>query len=246
MCMNDNFIYAPPMEPLTILHEDRDIIVVHKPPGLLSVSSQKHLDSVEYRLQERYKKINPNLHVYVIHRLDLDTSGVIVFALRKKAERELKKQFMERQVKKEYRAIVLGHVHEEDFLIDAPLKHQNKEENKGLPPLSKVCLEHGRTAQTRVCVLSRGLEQNGLGSWTHVALHPLTGRSHQIRVHMTHLGHPILGDRFYGGIISAGTTRYQNSHMLHLQAQKLQFQHPYNQKTLKISTSEPFGLFLGL
>ena len=108
----DNFIYQPPREPLRIIHEDRDIIVVNKRSGVLSVSSKKHLDSIEHRLQTYYEQKQSNLHIYPVHRLDMDTSGAIVFALRHIAERELKKQ--ERWVQKEY-CRCSGHVQSENI-----------------------------------------------------------------------------------------------------------------------------------
>ena len=245
MSQSDHFIYRPPQEPLNILHEDRDIVVVNKPSGLLSVSSRRHLDSVEFRLKERYKEKQPNLQVYVIHRLDMDTSGIIVFALRKKAERELKIQFMERKVQKEYQAIVLGHVSEPSFLIDIPLVHQSIDFSKDTKPLSQVCFDRGKPAKTKVAVLCRGRDSTLIGDWTHVRLSPLTGRSHQLRVHMKHLGHPILGDRFYGGVVSPKNITDDRTHILYLHAQKLHFQHPYNKKNIILSTPEPFGLFFG-
>ena len=230
----DNFIYQPPQEPLRILHEDRDIVVVNKRSGVLSVSSKKHLDSIEYRLQSYYEQKHSNLHIYSVHRLDMDTSGAIVFALRKKAERELKKQFMERRVQKEYHAVVLGHIQTEQSLIEAPLKHQEND-----MPLSEVCFERGKPAQTQMEVLSRGYKSE-IGDWTRVRLFPKTGRSHQLRVHMKYIGHPILGDRFYGGLPLSKT---QTFYPLHLHALKLQIQHPYHKDTLILSTPEPFAMF---
>ena len=233
-----HFLYQPPLVPLQIVYEDRDIVAVNKPSGLLSVSSQNHLDSVEFRLRERYKK-QSNIHVYPIHRLDLDTSGVLVFALRKKAERELKIQFMERRVIKEYQAIVLGRIVEQEFVVDVPLKHQNTEDDKTGPPISEVCFQDGKNSKTKVRVLSTG--QSFFGEWTHVQLFPLTGRSHQLRVHMSHIGHSILGDRLYGGMVEGVTD--PKIQLLHLHAQKLQIQHPYHSKIVQISTPEPFALF---
>ena len=234
----DNFIYQPPQEPLRIIHEDRDIVVVNKRSGILSVSSKKHLDSIEYRLQSYYERKHSNLHIYPVHRLDMDTSGAIVFALRKKAERELKKQFMERRVHKEYHAIVLGCVQSDQLFIEVPLRHQ---ENN--TPLSMVCFERGKQAQTKMEVVSRGYKPE-IGDWTRVRLYPKTGRSHQLRIHMKYIGHPILGDRFYGGVpLSKTTETKQTFYPLHLHAQKLQILHPYNKDILTLSTPEPFIMF---
>ena len=141
---------------------------------------------------------------------------------------------MERRVQKEYHAVVLGHVQSEQLLIEAPLRHQ--ENNM---PLSEVCFERGKPAQTQMEVVSRGYESE-IGNWTRVRLFPKTGRSHQLRVHMKYIGHPILGDRFYGGLLPSKT---QTFYPLHLHAQKLQIQHPYHKDTLILSTPEAFAMF---
>ena len=122
-----------------------------------------------------------------VHRLDMATSGVIVVALNKAAERELKRQFREREPKKSYIARVWGHMEHDEGLVDLPLicDWPNR-------PLQKVCFDTGKAAQTEYLVLSRDAD----GS-TRVKLTPITGRSHQLRVHMLALGHPILGDGFY-------------------------------------------------
>ncbi|GKX56246.1 ribosomal large subunit pseudouridine synthase A [Leminorella grimontii] len=176
--------YAPPTEPwLHILYRDDHIIVVNKPSGLLSVPGKapEHRDSVMARVQRDFPAAES------VHRLDMATSGVMAVALTKAAERELKRQFREREPKKSYLARVWGHLEKDEGLVDLPLicDWPNR-------PKQKVCFETGKSAQTEYRVLSRDADGT-----TRVLLMPITGRSHQLRVHMLALGHPILGDKFY-------------------------------------------------
>jgi len=176
--------YNPPQEPwLVILYQDEHIMVVNKPGGLLSVPGRlaEHKDSIMSRIQRDFPQAES------VHRLDMATSGVIVVALTKAAERELKRQFREREPKKQYLARVWGHLEKDEGVVDLPLicDWPNR-------PKQKVCYETGKAAQTEYAVLSR--DEDGT---TRVLLKPITGRSHQLRVHMLALGHPILGDRFY-------------------------------------------------
>lgn len=176
--------YNPPRDPwLHILYQDQHIMVVNKPSGLLSVPgrAEEHKDSIMTRIQADF------LAAESVHRLDMATSGVMAVALTKAAERELKRQFREREPKKSYIARVWGHLEQDDGLVDLPLicDWPNR-------PKQKVCFEQGKPAQTGYVVLSR--DSDGT---TRVKLMPITGRSHQLRVHMLALGHPILGDGFY-------------------------------------------------
>jgi len=176
--------YNPPLEPwLHILYQDDHIMVVNKPSGLLSVPGrlEEHKDSVMTRIQRDFPQAES------VHRLDMATSGVIVVALTKAAERELKRQFREREPSKTYVACVWGHPTEEKGLVDLPLicDWPNR-------PKQKVCFETGKSAQTEYQVVEYFANNSA-----RVSLKPITGRSHQLRVHMLALGHPILGDNFY-------------------------------------------------
>lgn len=200
--------YNPPREPwLHILYQDEHIMVVNKPSGLLSVPgrAEEHRDSVMTRIQADY----PNAQS--VHRLDMATSGVIVVALTKAAERELKRQFREREPKKSYIACVWGLLEQDEGLIDLPLicDWPNR-------PKQKVCLETGKAAQTEYRVIARSADNT-----TRVLLTPITGRSHQLRVHMLALGHPILGDGFY-----AHPEAKARAPRLLLHAQELVITHP--------------------
>ncbi|MTD41051.1 bifunctional tRNA pseudouridine(32) synthase/23S rRNA pseudouridine(746) synthase RluA [Erwinia sp. CPCC 100877] len=176
--------YNPPKDPwLVILYQDEHIMVVNKPSGLLSVPgrAEEHKDSVMTRIQRDFPQAES------VHRLDMATSGVIAVALTKAAERELKRQFREREPQKHYLARVCGHPAQEEGLVDLPLicDWPNR-------PKQKVCHETGKPAQTQYKVLEYGADNTA-----RLLLKPITGRSHQLRVHMQALGHPILGDKFY-------------------------------------------------
>jgi len=176
--------YNPPREPwLHILYQDTHIMVVNKPSGLLSVPGRldEHKDSVMTRIQRDFPQAES------VHRLDMATSGVMVVALTKAAERELKRQFREREPAKTYVACIWGHPEKEAGLIDLPLicDWPNR-------PKQMVCFENGKAAQTEYQVLEYRADNSA-----RVSLKPITGRSHQLRVHMLALGHPILGDNFY-------------------------------------------------
>lgn len=200
--------YNPPREPwVDIVFEDEHILVANKPPGLLSVPGrlEEHYDSLWSRLVEMYPDIQ------VVHRLDMDTSGLMLFAKHKEAERSLKKQFQYRLTHKIYYARVWGHLEQKEGEVDLPLicDWPNR-------PRQKVCFEDGKPSQTRFEVAKR--EENT----TIVRLLPITGRSHQLRVHMQALGHPIVGDEFY----SEGEA-FTCSDRLGLHAAELSFYHPH-------------------
>ncbi|NOX74534.1 MAG: RNA pseudouridine synthase [Alphaproteobacteria bacterium] len=177
------FEYAPPVGPLVVVHRDADLLLVDKPAGLLSVPGKagEHADCLESRVKAEFGD------ALLVHRLDMDTSGLMVFALNKAAQRHLGLQFERRHMEKTYVAEVAGVVEGDVGEVDLPLivDWPNR-------PLQKVCFETGKTALTRWQVIGRGHGQ------TRLRLFPKTGRSHQLRVHLREIGHPILGDRFYG------------------------------------------------
>ena len=174
--------YAPPDGPLEVLFQDIRLLLVNKPSGLLSVPGKgEHLaDCLETRVKARYPG------ALLVHRLDRDTSGIMVFARKPSVQRHLNLQFEKRLVDKTYIAEVWGEVEGETGEIDLPVivDWPNR-------PLNKVCRDTGKPALTRWEVIGRGEGR------TRVRLFPKTGRSHQLRVHMLALGHPILGDPFY-------------------------------------------------
>ena len=214
------FVYEPPKTPLDILHIDDDVLVVNKPSGLLTVPGKelKHHDSLELRVKIEY----PNS--FLVHRLDMDTSGVIIFALSKSTQRSLNLQFEKRIVKKLYEARVFGNITEDNGFIDLPLivDWPNR-------PLQKIDAKEGKSALTHWQVLDRE------GDVTRVALMPETGRTHQLRVHMMSLGHTILGDRFYGNVAEINL-----ANELQLHAKDLMIIHPKNGKKITFKAPLPF------
>ncbi len=211
--------YAPPQDPLDILHDDHEVVLVNKPSGLLSVPGKgPHLADC---LIARVQKVFPT--ALLVHRLDRDTSGVMIFALTSHAQRHLGLQFEKRQTKKVYVARVWGEMAEKTGTVDLPLcvDWPNR-------PRQHVDFDNGKAAQTdwRV-VRARDGE-------SRVRLMPKTGRSHQLRVHMKEIGHPILGDPFY----ATGAARAFPRLMLHSEA--LQFRHPDGGAGMKVSAKAPF------
>ncbi|MCL1115129.1 MULTISPECIES: RluA family pseudouridine synthase [Shewanella] len=214
------FTYQPPSIPwLDIRYKDRDIIVINKPSGLLSNpgrSPDTH-DTAITRLQQRYPE------AILIHRLDCDTSGIMIFARTKKAESHLKTQFQNRQAKKVYIAEVQGHMQTLAGKVNFALGP-----NPDTPPFQMLS-ETGKAALTYYKVLEQRPQT------TLMELKPHTGRTHQLRVHMLALGHPILGDEFYGD-----TETIQASHRLNLHAQSLTISHPYTQVEMTFFSQHPF------
>lgn len=211
--------YAPPTDPLDVIHEDHELIVVAKPAGLLSVPGKgEHLADC---LLARVQAVFPT--ALLVHRLDRDTSGVMVFAATPHAQRHLGLQFEKRQTKKTYVARVAGRLAPKTGTIDLPLivDWPNR-------PRQMVCHETGKPAQTDWRVL-RGTDDE-----TRVRLMPRTGRSHQLRVHMLSLGHPILGDPFY----ATGAARDYPRMMLH--SEELRLRHPDCGRGMSFRAKAPF------
>lgn len=214
--------YNPPQEPwLDLVYRDDYIAVVNKPSGLLSVpgNQPQYYDSAMSRVKEKYGFCEP------AHRLDMATSGILLFALSKAADRELKRQFREREPKKYYQALVWGHVEQDHGVVELPLicDWENR-------PRQKICFERGKRAVTFYDVLQRYPNNT-----TRVKLTPITGRSHQLRLHMLALGHPILGDKFY-----AHPQAKALSPRLCLHAESLQIQHPITGETMEFTTPVGF------
>ncbi|NMH60350.1 bifunctional tRNA pseudouridine(32) synthase/23S rRNA pseudouridine(746) synthase RluA [Alteromonas ponticola] len=221
---NPAFIYNPPLHPyLEFLYQDEDIVVINKPSGLLSVPGKapEHRDSVIKRVNAVFPTAT------VVHRLDMATSGVMILAMNKAAHRHLSRQFETRQTRKRYFARVWGEVEKESGEVNLPLicDWPNR-------PKQKVDVDSGKPAQTRYQVVKK-TQQESL-----VALYPVTGRSHQLRVHMLSLGHPILGDRLYGTDESRLAAE-----RLQLHASALQVFHPVSNQWLSFETPLPFGNF---
>ncbi|HHL42948.1 MAG TPA: RluA family pseudouridine synthase [Hellea balneolensis] len=200
------FTYNPPSGLPEILYEDEHLLVVNKPAGLLSVPGKAtdHKDCLESRLQNYCQSVR------IVHRLDMATSGVMMLAKTASAHRHLGLQFERRHTRKTYIAVVAGHVSGPSGRIDIPLicDWPNR-------PLQMVDFEHGKRAITDWEIVEIKSEI------TRLRLYPLSGRSHQLRVHMLAIGHPILGDALY-----APQEIYAASNRLCLHAESLEFRHP--------------------
>ena len=209
------YLYQPTDEQPQVIHADHEVLVVSKPHGLLSVPGrgEDRADCLIARLRGAFPT------VLLVHRLDLDTSGVMVFGLTPHAQRHLSRQFEERRTKKTYVARLWGRLAPKTGTVDLPLivDWPNR-------PRQVVDHERGKPALTHWRVLDRA------DGRTRLQLQPVTGRSHQLRVHLQALGHPIVGDDLYG---TAGPR-------LLLHAQALQVPHPADGRAMHFESPVPF------
>jgi tRNA pseudouridine32 synthase/23S rRNA pseudouridine746 synthase len=211
--------YNPPLKPyLDIVFQDDDIIVFNKPSGLLSVPGKEHADC----LQARAQRVFPT--ATIVHRLDMATSGLMVMALNKSAHRHISKQFELRETTKTYQAVVFDNVQQDSGEINLPLicDWPNR-------PKQMVDHEQGKKALTHWRVLERN------ANTTRVELKPVTGRSHQLRVHMLSIQHPIIGDTLY-----AHEQALDMADRLNLHAMFLSLRHPVTEQTLYFESKVPF------
>ena len=211
--------YNPPIDPLEVLHLDHEVIVLNKPAGLLSVpgKGEELADCLLTRVQVAFPD------ALLVHRLDRDTSGVMIFALTRHAQRNLSQQFERRTTKKTYIARVWGVPTEKSGTIDLPLivDWPNR-------PRQMVCHATGKPAQTDWRMIKNE------GETARMRLSPHTGRSHQLRVHMLSIGHVILGDPIY----AEGAAREFPRLMLH--SEELRFKHPDGGQTTRVRSKAPF------
>ena len=234
-----NYIPPPCNEAVQTLYVDQDIIVVVKPAGLLSVPGRLLKDCVVNRLIYDYPE------VVVVHRLDLDTSGLLVLALSRLARSELNRQFRERRVKKQYIALVYGAMHQDRGQIDLPIAPDP--DNR---PRQKIDFATGKQSLTEYEVLARDVPipingvnaVNAANSVTNIAtsntrllLKPVTGRSHQLRIHLASIGFPILGCDLY-----AHATALNAVERLCLHASQLEFDHPATGEQLVFNAPVPY------
>ena len=226
MSANPDFIYLPPMSPyLDIIYQDDDIVVINKGSGILSVPGRlpEHQDC----LQNRIQRVLPT--ATIVHRLDMATSGIMIMALNKPAHVVISRQFEQRKTQKSYLARVFGSVEQDEGSVDLPLicDWPNR-------PKQKVDHENGKQSLTHYRVLSRSDSTDEYAS-TLLELTPVTGRSHQLRVHMLALGHPILGDRLY-----APEPALTMSSRLQLHALQLSLFHPSTEQAISFNAPCPF------
>jgi tRNA pseudouridine32 synthase / 23S rRNA pseudouridine746 synthase len=227
--LTPDIAYAPPPDVgLTPVWLDDALVVVDKPSGLLSVPGRgaDRADCMLSRADARW----PGLRV--VHRLDMATSGLLVLARTDAAQRQLSIAFADRQTLKRYVAVVHGLMVQDAGEIDLPLITDWPRR-----PLQKVCPDQGKPSLTRFEVISRD-ESRGQ---TRVALTPVTGRTHQLRVHMLAIGHAIVGDPLYGpdGLTPEGALRASSGRLL-LHAEQLAMPHPDDGRPMHWRCSVPF------
>ena len=219
--MIKTFKYNPPKKPLDIIYIDSSLVVLNKPEGLLTVPGKQEInfDSLLIRLRREV------FGALLVHRLDLHTSGVIVFARTASSQVCLNKQFERRETKKIYIARVKGHIKKDEGKIDLPIivDWANR-------PKQKVCAETGRKSVTYYKVLDREPQ-----NVSRVELQPITGRSHQLRLHMKAIGHPIIGDPLY-----ADNATFGKSNRLELHSYSLRINHPKTKKSNLFLVKVPF------
>lgn len=215
----------PPDDGLPPVYIDEHLLVLDKPSGLLCVPGrgERMADSLVLRAQARYPE------ALTVHRLDMDTSGLVILARGPHMQRALSVLFMHRQVGKRYEAIVHGVPNDDAGLVDLPLLTDWPRR-----PRQKVDRQAGKASQTRYRVLLREPGPPGPGC-SRVSLEPVTGRSHQLRVHMAELGHPILGDPLYGDQASRSAAP-----RLLLHAAELDLSHPVTGERLRLTSAPPF------
>ena len=207
---------------MTPLHVDAACIVVVKPAGLLAVPGrgERLQDCLAARVRAQFAD------ALVVHRLDMSTSGLMLFARGALAQRALSRAFAQREVHKRYVAVVHGRIDPAEGEIALPLLADWPNR-----PLQKVDVVHGKPSLTRY----RALSHDGVANTTRVMLEPVTGRSHQLRVHLCAIGHPILGDALYA---PAAVQAMAGRLLLH--AESLTFMHPVGGQTVCVSHDPSF------
>lgn len=205
---------------MPVLYHDDYVVALNKPSGLLSVKGIgiDKIDCLAVRVASAIEGAR------IVHRLDMDTSGVIVMARDADTHRELSRQFQDREIQKTYIAVVGGVVEQESGLIDIPIRKDFDN-----PPCQCVDFEQGKASQTNWRVLERQTAR------TRLELKPITGRSHQLRIHLRELGYPILGDDLY-----ADEQMQQLAPRLLLHALTLSFVHPKSKEKMSITAHCPF------
>jgi len=204
----DTFIAPPCLDEITILFQDEHLLLINKPSGLLSLSGKNPLnkDSVHFRLVQSFPTAT------LLHRLDFGTSGIMVVALNKSVNAQIGKQFQAGTVTKTYTALLHGNVAKDSGTIELPIA-------KDPPnfPLQKICFATGKNALTHY----RVIERNASPITTRVLFTPVSGRTHQLRIHSREFGHSILGCDLY-----ASDGIFQMAPRLMLHATTIEFDHP--------------------
>ncbi len=214
--------------PLDILYEDEDVILVNKPKGMVMHPAAGHdsgtlVNALMFHCGDRLSGINGVLRPGIVHRIDRDTTGVLVICKNDAAHLSLAEQLKEHSITRKYRAIVSGVIKENEGTVDSPIARDPKDRKK-----MKCGMPEGRRAVTHYRVLQR------FRSCTYIECRLETGRTHQIRVHMASIGHPVLGDQVYG---PAKNPYHLEGQTLH--AMVLGFRHPRTGEYMEFTAPLP-------
>jgi len=237
MTLDENPLLVNPAlgKTLDIVYQDDDIVVVNKPSEFLSVPGKNIEDSVYLRIKQQFPQATGSL---IVHRLDMSTSGLMVLALTKRAQKNLQQQFINRTIKKRYVAVLEGDIkemlalEEEQGEINLPLRGDLEDR-----PRQLVCFEYGKQARTQWKIIDI------IDGKTKLYLQPITGRTHQLRMHCAHpkgLNMPILGDDLYGhGSVDSHSSGH-NTQRLYLHAQRLTLHHPVTKNMMTFEVEADF------
>jgi tRNA pseudouridine32 synthase / 23S rRNA pseudouridine746 synthase len=218
----DPFIVPVCDQNIDILFQDESLLLINKPSGLLSLSGKHPLnkDSVHYRLVKDFPSAT------MVHRLDFGTSGIMIVALNKAVNAHIGKQFQARTVEKTYTAVLHGHLAQDQGQVDLPIAKDREHF-----PLQKICYETGKAALSAYQVVERIQSP----CTTRVVFTPLSGRTHQLRIHSREIGHPILGCDLY-----ASDHAFLMAERLMLHATSIHFDHPQTGERIEGSSACPF------
>ena len=214
--------------PLDIVYEDDDLLVVNKPRGMVVHPAPGNytgtlVNALLYHCKDSLSGINGVLRPGIVHRIDKDTSGLLIVAKNDKAHIGLAEQIKEHSFTREYNAVICGHLKEQEGTVNAPIGRNPKDRKKMC-----VTMQNSKTAVTHYNVIE---EYNG---YSHISLKLETGRTHQIRVHMAHLGHPVAGDLIYGHDKKSAELNGQCLHAI-----KIGFVHPIKNEYMEFSSDLP-------
>ena len=214
--------------PLDIVYEDDDLLVVNKPRGMVVHPAPGNytgtlVNALLYHCKDSLSGINGVLRPGIVHRIDKDTSGLLIVAKNDKAHMGLAEQIKEHSFTREYNAVICGHLKEYEGTVNAPIGRNPKDRKKMC-----VTMQNSKNAVTHYKVLQE------YDKYSHISLKLETGRTHQIRVHMAHLGHPVAGDMVYGNDKRSAELNGQCLHAI-----KIGFIHPIKNEYMEFSTNLP-------